>query len=309
MMELIRGLHNLKPHHRGCAVTIGNFDGVHIGHQAVVRQLAAKAAQLRLPTTVMLFEPQPLEFFRPDGAPARLMRLREKLQALAACGVERVLCVRFDAGFAALTAEEFIQRILIDGLGARYLVVGDDFRFGAGRRGDFDMLADAGRRHGFEVAATHTIIFNGVRISSTRIRECLAAGDFEMAQQLLGRPYAISGRIVHGDKLGRTLGVPTLNIPLRRKVSPLAGVFVVEVSGLRRERLSGVASVGTRPTVGGSRMLLEVHVFDFEADVYGRRVSVDFLHKLREERHFGSLEALRAAMAHDIAQARAFFAK
>lgn len=306
-MELIRGLHNLRPRHRGCVATIGNFDGVHLGHQAVISQLATKAEQLRLPMTVVLFEPQPLEFFQSGNPPARLMRLREKLEALAACGVERVLCVRFDTAFAALSAEEFIRRILVDGLDVRYLVVGDDFRFGAKRLGDFTMLADAGRRHGFEVAATHTIMLHGERISSTRIRERLAAADLDMARQLLGRPYRMAGRVAHGDKLGRTLGVPTANIHLRRKVVPLGGIFVVELFGIQPQPLPGVANIGTRPTVGGTRNLLEVHLFDFEADIYGARVGVTFLHKLRDEQRFDSLEELKRWMERDIAQARAFF--
>jgi len=306
-MEFIRGLHNLAPRHRGCVATIGNFDGVHLGHQAVISQLADKAASLRLPTAVVLFEPQPLEYFRPADAPARLMRLREKIEALASRGIDRVLYVRFDSRLAALSAEAFIRRILIDGLDVRYLVVGDDFRFGAERRGDLAMLVEIGRRHGFEVAATHTIALFGERISSTRVRERLAAADFDMARQLLGRPYAISGRVVQGDQLGRTLGVPTANIPLHRRRAPLAGVFVVEVSGLGAAVLPGVASVGNRPTVGGTRTLLEVHLFDFEADIYGRRIGVNFLHKLRDEQHFDSVDALRGAMERDIVQARAFF--
>ncbi len=308
-MELIRGLHNLTSRHRGCVATIGNFDGVHLGHQAVIGQLNAKAQALHLPTTVVLFEPQPLEFFRPNNAPARLMRLREKIEALGNAGVNRVLCVRFDAQFAALSAEEFIRRILIEGLGVRRLVVGDDFRFGAARRGDFAMLADAGHAHGFDVSATHTIVLQGERISSTRIRERLVAADLDMARELLGRPYSLSGRVAHGDKLGRTLGVPTANLHLHRKDVPLTGIFVVEVSGLKPQALPGVASIGTRPTVGGTRTLLEVHLFDFDADIYGANVRVNFLHKLRDEQRFDTVEELRTWMERDIVQARAFFAK
>lgn len=306
-MEFIRGLHNLRPRHRGCVATIGNFDGVHRGHQAVIGQLADKAAQLHLPTLVMLFEPQPQEFFQPGGAPPRLMRLREKVQALRRYSVERVLCVRFDAKFAALSARAFIDDILVEGLDVRYLVVGDDFRFGAHRQGDFAMLEAAGERHGFQVVNMHTVTIDGERVSSTRVRTALAAGDFVLAEKLLGRPYRMCGRVAQGDKIGRSLGIPTANIHLHRPSTPLQGVFVVEVFGLEREPLPGVASVGTRPTVGGTRTLLEVHLLDFDQDIYGTYVSVDFLKKLREERRFESLEALKRHMLQDIEEARAFF--
>ncbi|UCH54202.1 MAG: bifunctional riboflavin kinase/FAD synthetase [Pseudomonadota bacterium] len=308
-MELIRGLHNLNPRHHGCVATIGNFDGVHLGHQAVIGQLAEKADALHLPTLAILFEPQPLEFFQPARAPGRLMRLREKLQALRRYAVDRVLLCRFDARFAALSAEEFIERILVAGLGVRYLVVGDDFRFGAGRRGDFAMLTAAGQRHGFQVVNMHTVNIDGERVSSTRVRTALGAGDLERAEHLLGRPYRMCGRVAHGDKLGRTLGIPTANIKLHRQSSPLHGVFVVEVFGLEREPLPAVASLGTRPTVGGTHMLLEVHLLDFDADIYGRHVNVNFLHKLRDEQRFGSLEELKEWIGRDIAAARQYFAE
>lgn len=307
-MEFIRGLHNLKPRHRGCAVTIGNFDGVHVGHQAVIDQLARKAAALKLPATLVLFEPQPLEYFRPDAVPARLMRLREKIQTLRDLPLDRVLCVEFVASFAALSAEQFIQRILIDGLGARYLVIGDDFRFGAGRRGDFAMLQQAGREHGFEVVATQTIAAEGERISSTRIRDKLERGELDAAARLLGRPYGMSGRVAHGNKLGRTLGIPTANIHVHRRRTPVAGIFVAEVLGLGERPLPGVASVGMRPTVEAStRTLLEVHLLDFNRDIYGAHVTVNFLRKLREEKRFSSLDELRVWIERDIADARAFF--
>jgi riboflavin kinase/FMN adenylyltransferase len=307
-MEFIRGLHNLKPRHRGCAVTIGNFDGAHVGHQAVIDQLARKASTLKLPTTLVLFEPQPLEYFRPDAVPARLMRLREKIQTLRGYPLDRVLCVEFVASFAALSAEQFIQRVLIDGLSVRYLVVGDDFRFGAGRRGDFAMLQQAGNEQGFEVAATRTVASDGARISSTRIREKLEAGDLVAAARLLGRPYGMSGRVAHGNKLGRTLGIPTANIHVHRRRTPVAGIFVAEVLGLGDKALPGVASVGTRPTVDAStRTLLEVHLFDFKRDIYGAHVTVNFLRKLREEKRFSSLDELRSWIERDITDARAFF--
>jgi riboflavin kinase/FMN adenylyltransferase len=306
-MELIRGWHNLRPRHRGCVATIGNFDGVHLGHQAVIGQLAEKAQELGLPTVVIVFEPQPQEFFQPRTAPPRLMRLREKLQALRRYSVDRVLCLRFNARFAAMEPQEFIRRLLLEGLGVRYLVVGDDFRFGHKRRGDFDMLAAAGAKHGFQVVNMHTVTIDGERVSSTRIRTALGAGDLATAEKLLGRPYRMCGRVAHGDKLGRALGFPTANIHLHRQVSPIAGIFAVEVFGLKIEPLAGAANVGTRPTVGGTRTLLEVHLLDFNEDIYGAHVQVNFLRKLRDERRFDSLEELRRWIEKDVAEVRAFF--
>jgi len=306
-MELIRGLHNLRASHRGCVATIGNFDGVHLGHQAVIGQLAETAQSLALPTAVITFEPQPLEYFAPTKVPARLTRLREKLQALRRFAVDRVLCIRFDEHFAALSAEEFIERVLVDGLAVRYLVVGDDFHFGAGRRGNFSMLADAGRHHGFQVVNMHTFNIDGERVSSTRIRTALAMGDLAGAAKLLGRPYRMCGRVAHGDKIGRTLGVPTANIHLHRKQTPVSGIFVVELFGLAGEPLPGVASVGTRPTVNGTRPLLEVHLLDFDGDLYGAYVSVNFLLKLRDEKRFDTVEEMRRQILVDIEHAREYF--
>ncbi len=306
-MELIRGLHNLRPHHRGCVATIGNFDGVHLGHQAVIGQLADKAQALHLPTLVMLFEPQPQEFFARQKAPPRLMRLREKLQAMRRYAVDRVLCVRFDEAFAALEPEAFIRQVLVEGLGVKYLVVGDDFRFGHARRGDFAMLQAAGREHGFQVVNMHSLTIDGERVSSTRVRAALAAADLALAEKLLGRPYRMCGRVAHGDKIGRTLGVPTANIHLHRHSTPLRGVYAVEVFGLPDEPLAGVANIGTRPTVGGTRTLLEVHVFDFDRDIYGEYVHVNFLQKLSDEKRFASLDELKAKIQQDIVDARAFF--
>lgn len=306
-MELIRGVHNLRPRHRGCIATIGNFDGVHLGHQAVLGQLAQKSGALELPTTVVTFEPQPQEFFSPQRAPARLTRFREKLQALRRYSVDRVLCVRFDAVLAALAPEDFIQRILIQGLDVRYLVVGDDFRFGARRAGDFAMLQEAGERHGFQVVNMHAFVIDGARVSSTRVRDALASGDLNEAEKLLGRPYRMCGRVAHGDKRGRDLGFPTANIYLHRKKTPVQGVFAVETFGLDREPVAGVANVGTRPTVGGTRTLLEVHLFDFNEDIYGCHVNVDFLHKIRDERRFESFDDLREQIHRDMQQAQAYF--
>ncbi len=307
-MELIRGLHNLRPRHRGCVATIGNFDGVHLGHQAVLGQLAEKAEQLGLPTTVVTFEPHPQEWFFPDRAPPRLTRLREKLTALRRYSVDRVLVLRFDARLAAMEAAAFVERILVDGLGVRHLVVGDDFRFGRNRAGDFAFLRAMGARHGFDVVAMHSFRIDGARVSSTRIREALAGGDMDTAEKLLGRPYRMCGRVAHGDRRGRGIGFPTANLHLHRRASPVLGVFAVEVFGVPGEPVPGVANVGVRPTVDGTRALLEVHLLDFEGDLYGRYVQVDFLHKLRDERRFASFEALRAQIRRDVEAARAWFA-
>lgn len=306
-MELIRGLHNLRPGHRGCAVSIGNFDGVHLGHRAVVAQLVQRARFLSVPSLIMLFEPQPAEYFRPETPPARLMRLREKLWALRQEPLDRVLCVRFDEPFVALEPEAFIERILVKALEVRCLIVGEDFRFGKNRRGDIEMLQRTGRRHGFAVETAPMFDVNGERVSSTRIRAALAASDLERAEQLIGRPYRMCGRVVRGARIGREIGVPTANIHVHRRRTPIQGIFVVEMNGLPGEPLPAVASLGTRPTVGGTHTLLEVHLLDFDSDIYRAQVAVDFLHKLREERRFGSLEEMRVQILRDIEQARGYF--
>ena len=307
-MELVRGLHNLRPRHRGCAVTIGNFDGIHRGHQAVLEQLSRSARELQLPLTVITFEPQPLEFFNPDTIPPRLTRLREKLEAMREFDVDRVVCLRFDEYLAGLSADEFIRVILVDGLDVRHLVVGDDFRFGRERAGNFALLEQAGARQGFAVVAMQTFDIGGSRVSSTRIRTALEAGDLVAAKTMLGRPYRMSGRVAHGDKRGRTIGYPTANIYLHRAAAPVAGVFAVEMHGLPGAPLQGVANVGTRPTVDGTRSQLEVHLFDFDRDIYGCHVRVSFLHKIREEQRFDSFAALQAQIRRDEERARSYFA-
>ncbi|HEC13246.1 MAG TPA: bifunctional riboflavin kinase/FAD synthetase [Acidiferrobacteraceae bacterium] len=308
-MELIRGLHNLQPRHRGCVATIGNFDGVHLGHQAVIGQLAEQADHFEVPSTVMIFEPQPQEFFAPDRAPARLTRLREKLLALRRYSVDRVLCIRFDAHFSEMVAEDFIHELLHKGLGVKYLVVGDDFRFGHGRRGDFAMLQQAGADHGFQVVNMRSFKVDGERVSSTRVRAALAAGDLVVAEKLLGRPYRMCGRVAHGDKRGRTIGFPTANIHLHRKNTPVRGVFAVELFGVEGEPVAGVANVGTRPTVDGTRTLLEIHLFDFDKDIYGHYVNVNFKYKLRDERRFDDFEALKTQIDADVVEAKAYFGR
>jgi len=306
-MELIRGLHNLRTAHRGCVATIGSFDGVHLGHQAVLGQLAAQGAELGLPVTLVTFEPQPREYFQPEAAPPRLTRFREKLDALHHSGVQRVLVLPFNSFLAGLTAAEFIQKILLDGLDVKHLVVGDDFRFGKERAGDFTLLLKAGARHGFPVMNMESYSVENQRVSSTRIRDALREGDLAMAESLLGRPYGMCGRIAHGDKRGRTIGFPTANIHLHRAVSPLQGVFAVEMSGINNEPVAGVANVGNRPTIESGGSLLEVHLFDFDRDIYGAHVQVSFLKKLRNEQRFDSLDALQQQIRLDASNARMFF--
>jgi len=306
-MELIRGLHNLRPAHHGCVATIGNFDGVHLGHQAVIGQLVDKADALCLPAVVITFEPQPREYFAPDTSPPRLTRFREKIEVLRRYAVRRVLCLTFNRALAEMPADEFVRRILVDGLGVKYLVVGDDFRYGRDRAGTFAELQTAGQRHGFDVVHMHSFCVNGERVSSTGIRHALERGDVEAAARLLGRDFRMSGRVAHGAKLGRQLGFPTANIFLHRNASPLQGIFVVEVYGLEQEPLAGVASIGTRPTIDGSQTLLEVFLFDFEQEIYGRHIQVSFLHKLRNEEKYDSLEALKIQIGQDVEDARDYF--
>ncbi|MES9856806.1 MAG: bifunctional riboflavin kinase/FAD synthetase [Sedimenticola sp.] len=307
-MQVIRGLHNLRPRHRGSVATIGNFDGVHLGHQAVFEHLREKGGELGLPTTVITFEPQPLEFFAPDRAPARLTRMREKLQALKDAGIERTVLLEFGPKLAAMPAPAFVQELLVEGLDVRYLFVGDDFRFGRGREGDIGLLRRVGDQHGFGVENMNTFAVGEERVSSTRIREALAQGDLEQAERNLGRPYRICGRIAHGDARGRTIGFPTANVDLHRKVSPLGGVYAVEVLGLEEGPLPGVANIGNRPTVeGDDRYLLEVHLFNFSRMIYGEHVQVEFRKKLRDEKRFDSFDQLRQQIEQDAEAAQQFF--
>lgn len=306
-MKFIRGIHNLREQHRGCVLTIGNFDGVHRGHQALLSRLREEGRKRNLPVVVMLFEPQPLELFAADKAPARLTRLREKLRYLDEAGVDAVLCLRFDRRFAALSAHSFVADLLVDKLGVRLLAVGDDFRFGAGREGDFLLLQKAGADYDFDVISTQTFCDDGKRISSTAVRQALAEDNLPLAATLLGHPFSISGRVVHGDALGRTIGFPTANLPLRRYVSPVKGVYAVEVLGLGDKALPGVANIGTRPTVAGIRQQLEVHLLDVAIDLYGRHVEVVLCEKIRNEQRFSSLDALKEQIAKDVVAARTFF--
>jgi riboflavin kinase/FMN adenylyltransferase len=301
-VQVFRGFPSASRH---AAVTIGNFDGVHRGHQAMLTRLAEAAEDLALPATVLTFDPHPREFFARDTAPARLSTIRSKLEQFAALGVARVHIARFDARFAALTAQEFIERILVGALKTRWVLVGQDFRFGRGRSGDLALLRMSARS--FSVEAMPTVSVEGQRVSSTTIRDALGKGELERAAEMLGRPYAISGRVAHGDKLGRNLGFPTANVPLRHK-APLAGIFAVRVRGLGGAPRAGVASLGVRPTVkADARPLLEVFVFDFDEAVYGRHVEVEFLHKLRDEERYEDLDALTRQIRADVALAREYF--
>ena len=290
------------------ALTIGNFDGVHLGHQAMLARLAATARERGLPPCAMTFEPHPREFFSPDHAPARLTSLREKLELLAAHGMERTYVCRFDYRFAQHTAEEFVERTLAQGLGVQHLLVGDDFRFGARRAGDFALLKRLSSRFGYTVESIPSFTLEGERVSSTAVREALAAGRLDHAATLLGRPYSISGRVVRGDGLGRKLGYPTANVQMKHNRTPLAGIFAVEVAGAADRVLQGAASLGVRPTVKASaEPVLEVYLFDFDGDLYGRHVRVDFLHKFRDEQKFADLAALTKQIALDVEHARSFF--
>lgn len=307
MTEIIRGLHNIKPKHLGCVATIGNFDGLHLGHQKVMSQLKEKAKLLKLPTTVITFEPLPQEYFQEGEVPARLLRFREKVQILQELGIDRVLCLRFDKKLASLPAEEFVTELLVKKLGVKWLIVGDDFHFGYKRHGNFYLLTELGLRYGFNVSNTHTVEIDEHRVGSSVVREALADGNFPLAKQLLGRTYSMYGRVIYGDSRGRELGFPTANIPLKRRVLPLQGVFAVWVRGLGPNPLPAVANIGTRPTVDGKRSLLEVYLLDFNENIYGRFLQVEFLKKLRDEQRFESFDALKAQIGKDVEEAKEFF--
>ncbi|GAA3547158.1 bifunctional riboflavin kinase/FAD synthetase [Zobellella aerophila] len=305
-MELIRGIHNIKPWHSGCVLSIGNFDGVHLGHQAVLGRLTEQARRLGVPACVMVFEPQPQEVFAGNGSPPRLTRLREKYLQLAKLGIDRLLCVRFNAAFAGQSPDKFIRGLLVDKLGVRFLVVGDDFRFGRNRGGDFELLTRAGRAFDFEVVSTQSWCLNNQRVSSTLIREALARDRLADAERMLGRPFSLCGRVAHGNKLGRTIGFPTANVALKRQVVPVSGVYAVEMQ-VAGNRYPGVANVGHRPTISGTHPQLEVHLFDFTGDLYGQQVEVELRHKLRNEQKFASFALLKEQIQRDATAARRLF--
>jgi len=311
-MRLIRGLHNLHASasrddalfEKGCVATIGNFDGIHRGHRIIIDQVREKAHALGVPAVVMIFEPQPREYFQGWDAPPRVMRFREKVEMLGRLGVDVVVCLQFNRRLRELSAMDFIQQVIERGLHARHLVVGDDFRFGCDRAGDFTLLQQVGHQEGFGVEHTRTVVRGGRRVSSTWVRDALAADDLAQAAELLGRPYGIAGRVVHGRKLGRQIGAATANILLGPQKPPLNGVYVVQVRLGDGARYEGVANIGLRPTVDGKRPSLEVHLFDFAGTLYGRRIEVLFLHPLRDEERFPDIETLQRQIAVDIEQAR-----
>ena len=306
-MRVYRGIPAHAAH--ASVLTIGNFDGVHRGHLALLSGLTAKARELGLPAVVLTFEPHPREYFSPADAPARLSSAREKLMLLGAAGVDEVHLCRFDAGLAALSAHEFIERVLVQGHAVRHVYIGDDFCFGARRQGNFALLTEVGAERGFTVAAMPTLDVEGERVSSSAVRAALAEGDMAHAARLLGRPYSIAGRVLHGDKIGRTIGFPTANVQMKHRKPALAGIYTVSVEGLRPEPVHGVASVGVRPTVtNAGKPTLEVHLFDWQGDCYGAHLRVNFLRKQRDEARYDSLEALTAQIARDADEARAWFA-
>lgn len=311
-MKVFRGLPNAASR-APCTLAIGNFDGVHLGHQALLSDLRAAATRLNIEAAVMSFEPHPRTFFAQmlgdlSKAPTRIANLRDNLSALDQAGIDRVIVEHFNAHFAALSPEEFIQKILVDGLHVKLVMVGDDFRFGAKRAGDIHTLKEAGERFGFVVQTMNTVERHGERISSSAVRAALAAGNFEEAQHLLGRPYQISGHVVHGQKLGRTLGFPTLNLRIAHHKPAVMGIFVVQVHGLSEAPLPAVASMGVRPTVDDSgRVLLETHILDQHVDAYGKVIHVEFLQKLRDEEKYVDLPTLTAAINRDADQARSYF--
>ena len=306
-MEIINGLHNLRSRHRGCVLTIGNFDGVHRGHRQLIDALCEKAKALGVPSMLMTFEPQPREFFAGTKLPARLTRFREKVYLLDQTPLDRLLCLPFNERTANIEADWFANDFVVDQVGAKHLVIGDDFRFGRGREGDFALFERYGRIHGYSVSAMSTLLQGEARISSTLIREILIAGDFTAATNLLGHEYFIMGRVVYGRQLGRQLNVPTANIRLQRYRAALEGVYCVTVEGIAGAVRHGIANIGVRPTVDGKEPLLEVHVFDYTGNLYGDLIKVTFKQKLREEQTFDSIDALKTQINQDIEQARHYF--
>ena len=308
-MDFVRGLHNLRPRHRGCVLTIGAYDGIHLGHQEMIRVLRERAREYSLPAVVVSFEPTPREYLNRDSPPARLTRFRERFDALAACGVDRFVCLRFDERMRQMSPADFIERVVVQGLGARHIVVGHDFRFARKHEGSVETLLAASSVHGFEVSEVAPYEVDGERVSSSLIRAMLETGDLPRAAKFLGRPYRITGKVIAGQRLGRDLGYPTANLRLHRRATPIAGIFAVRVSGAGLLLAPGVASLGTRPAVNGKELLLEAHVFDFSGDLYRKYVHVDFIARLRDELWFPSMDALVEQMHKDAALAREILAR
>jgi riboflavin kinase/FMN adenylyltransferase len=303
-MELVRGLHNVDRAARGCVLTIGAFDGIHLGHQEMIRVLQTIAAAQGLPATLLSFEPTPREFFAKGTPPARLTRFREKYEALQQYGVERFVCLRFDAALRSMSPDQFIGDVLEGALGARHVIVGHDFKFARNLAGNVETLRAAGPAAGFAVTEVPPFEIEGERVSSSLVRTALDAGDMQRAARLLGRPYRMTGKVVEGAKLGRKLGFPTANLRPQRRATPLAGVFAIRVSGGGLQNAPGVASLGTRPAVNGKELLLEAHVFDFDGDLYRKTLHVDFIARLRDELWFPDMEQLVEQMKRDATRAR-----
>lgn len=308
--RLIRGLHNVQSSDQGSVLTIGNFDGVHVGHQALLAQVNEQARSRNALSMVMIFEPQPLEFYGKGKINVpRLTRMREKYEALAACHIDRVLVAYFNPSFAALSPDDFVEQVLIKKLGVKHLMVGEDFRFGHKRSGDLPQLKALAEKFDFTVEIIQPILTGEERVSSTLLRQALTQGNQERVRKYLGHPYTLSGRVATGDQRGRQWGFPTANIYLHRALTPIQGVYAVRVYGLAEHSLPGVANLGVRPTVDGTRTLLEVHLLDFEQNIYRKQVKVEFCEKLREEQRFESIDLLRQQIAQDVNQARAYFEK
>jgi riboflavin kinase / FMN adenylyltransferase len=308
-MRLIRGIPRSQAFKNGCVLTIGNFDGVHLGHKAVIDKLAERGKSLSLPVVILIFEPQPLEYFLHDKAPPRLTRLREKVTQFAKLPVDDLVIVRFNKQLADYDAEQFIDEVLVKRLNVKHLVIGDDFRFGKARQGDFAMLKAKSDVHGFKVQDTGSLQVDGLRVSSTLIRNALSKGDLEQAEAMLGHRYSICGRVIHGDKRGRTIGYPTANIRMARKNLPISGVFAVTMTGIDGLEIEGIANIGVRPTVDGSnKVVLETHLFDFDQDIYGNKVTVHFKQKIRAERRFQTVDELKEQIVADVAEAKNIFA-
>lgn len=305
-MEIIRGLYNVNQKTTECVITIGNFDGFHLGHQQLVTTLLEVASRLRMPSVLMTFEPQPNEFFSPDKPVPRLMRFREKCEWLQQTDVDYLVCARFNKKFAAISPEDFITELLIKQLGVKVIIIGDDFRFGAKRAGDYALLKKFSKQYDFEVVQLDSLLVADQRVSSTGVRAALAQSQFKLVQQLLGRPYFLSGKVSHGNRLGREIGFPTANVFLHRREVPLTGIFVVRVLGLNAEPLDGVAYVGIRSVVGGTRVILEVHIFNFDRDIYGEHIEVEVIHKIRDDQHFDSVDEMVEQIQADIGVAKAF---
>ncbi len=305
-MELIRGRQNFSGDAKPSVVSIGNFDGVHLGHRQLIKTLQTEAHRAGALATILTFDPHPHEFFNATTAPPRLSTFRQKLEQLDKAGVDKVVCLRFNAGLAGMSAEEFVEVYLINGLDVRALIVGDDFRFGRDRKGDFSLLQDMGREADFTVSSVDTFVVEGHRVSSSRIRQILQGADFQMAERLLGRPFSITARVAHGDKRGRTWGFPTANLMLRHSNLPVGGVYAATVRRCDGKKLHGIVNVGFRPTVGGERFLVEVHLLNHNEILYGQRLTVEFRCKIRAEKHFESFDQLKVQIGLDIDQAYEF---